>query len=698
MNLPEIEWVTRRALFLLPLLVLIVAWAFYSGRGRRPLSAFPRIVRRWFTESGLSDKAPRMRRVGRGLLFGLGIVLAGLALARPQWGKIQEQSFEQQREILVALDLSQSMLAEDVPPSRLARSKLLIEGLLDALRGERVGLALFAGTAFLQSPLSADHEVMRDLLPDLDPSYIPQGGTDYAALLKTALGAFGQGDADRFLVILSDGEAHDEAWKALIPELAKRGIHVIGLGVGTSEGAVVPNARGGYLKDERGAVVLSRLTPSTLQVLARQTGGLYEDAAAWVDIADVIERTVARGAKGAFAEQKAPRLRERFQVFLGPGLLCLLLSYWLEFPVPPHARKLGGQDRTIKPGEFFQTSSLVLPFLALASVLALAGIVRAAPPAVPQANAVKPPAGVAQSAGGAAEPAAEEQPELVKIIGALSEKPEVRAQDYASMAEETLRFASEPTSASRETRSSVVDDALAAVDRGEALDPGAAHWKELREKLEALRDQLAQPPPRPPQSSQSKQNQQGESGQGAESKGASEQGAKGDSSQAEQGEQAHNAPAQSGQASQGENSDSSAAQPPETAGSSAQQKGEEESSSPSDAAPGKSGGAQPETEPKALHSDNAGLGGLASKDQDEQTAERGAALNESKPPEFKEGSRVVGGGDGRDQQLQAEHPELSDALSRMEGVVDGDSPATLYQRMQKEPGSSASKQSEGKNW
>jgi len=698
MNLPEIEWVTRRALFALPLLVLIVAWAFYSGRGRRPLSRFPRIVRRWFTESGLSDRAPRMRRAGRGLLFGLGIVLAGLALARPQWGKIQEQSFEQQREILVALDLSQSMLAEDVPPSRLARSKLLIEGLLDALRGERVGLALFAGTAFLQSPLSADHEVMRDLLRDLDPSYIPQGGTDYAALLKTALGAFGQGDADRFLVILSDGEAHDdETWKALIPKLKERGIHVIGLGVGTTEGAVVPDATGGYLKDRRGAVVLSRLTPSTLQALARQTGGLYEDAATWVDIADVIERTVARGAKGAFAEQKAPRLRERFQVFLGPALLCLLLSYLMELPVPPHSRKLGAQDRTAKPGEFFQTSSFALPFLFLASILVLAGPVRAAPAVAPRANAAKPSASVPQPPSGSGAPATEEQPELVRIIGALAEKPEVGAQDYASMAEETLRFASEPTSASKETRASVVDDALAAVDRGEALDPEAVHWKELREKLEALRDQLTQPPPNPPQPSQSKHNQQGQSGQGAESKGGNAQGAKGDSN-AEQGKQGQNAPDRQGQESQGESPKSQAAQSPGTGESSAQPKGGEGNSSPSDAASGKSGGTPPKKEPKSLDSDKAGLGGLASKDEPEQESGRSAAPSESKPPEFKEGSRVVGGGDGRDQQLHAEHPELSDALSRMEGVVDSDSPATLYQRMQKETGASAKKQSEGKNW
>ena len=116
------------------------------------------------------------------LWFGLALCI--VALARPQWGVIEEQVFDQSREVLIAIDLSRSMLAQDVKPSRLDRSKLLIQSLLDGLKGERVGLVLFAGTAFLQSPLSADYEILREFLPALNPDYLPEGGSNYRRCSK----------------------------------------------------------------------------------------------------------------------------------------------------------------------------------------------------------------------------------------------------------------------------------------------------------------------------------------------------------------------------------------------------------------------------------------------------------------------------------------------------------------------------------
>src|SRR5271170_2639025 len=134
------------------------------------------------------------------------------------------------------------MLSPDVKPTRLERSKLLIQSLLDKLSGERVGLIVFSGTAFLQSPISADYEILREFLPALGPDYLPEGGTNYRQLIDTSLEAFAGGSsADRYLIILSDGEATDDDWKERIPDLAKRGIRVIGLGVGTSAGGMIPD-------------------------------------------------------------------------------------------------------------------------------------------------------------------------------------------------------------------------------------------------------------------------------------------------------------------------------------------------------------------------------------------------------------------------------------------------------------------------
>jgi Ca-activated chloride channel family protein len=161
-------------------------------------------------------------------------MLVAVALARPQLGNVEETVFDQSREVLIALDLSASMLADDVKPTRLARAKLLIGNLLDELQGERVGLACFAGTAFLQVPLSSDYEVLRDILPGLDPSFLPQAGTDFTGMLRVAGEAFGQSTAaDRFLIVLSDGEAHDEEWRTGLAELKKKGVKIISLGAAT---------------------------------------------------------------------------------------------------------------------------------------------------------------------------------------------------------------------------------------------------------------------------------------------------------------------------------------------------------------------------------------------------------------------------------------------------------------------------------
>src|SRR5690606_34307084 len=129
---------------------------------------------------GLSATSPATRP--RVWLYA-GLALSIVALARPQWGRIEEPVFDQSREILLAIDLSRSMLTPDVKPSRLDRAKLLIQSLLEKLAGERVGLVVFAGTAFLQSPLSADYEILREFLPALDPDFLPQGGSNYGALI-----------------------------------------------------------------------------------------------------------------------------------------------------------------------------------------------------------------------------------------------------------------------------------------------------------------------------------------------------------------------------------------------------------------------------------------------------------------------------------------------------------------------------------
>ena len=180
---------------LLWLLVLpygLLAWELRGGP-TSAASSRSSILKAEATPRQLSlvDRHAAARRIRPWLCAGL--ALAVVALARPQWGRLDEPVFDQSREILIALDLSRSMLTPDVNPSRLERAKLLIQSLLDSLAGERVGLVIFSGTAFLQAPMSADYEILREFLPSLGPDYLPVGGTNYGAMLGVRGGRLQRG-------------------------------------------------------------------------------------------------------------------------------------------------------------------------------------------------------------------------------------------------------------------------------------------------------------------------------------------------------------------------------------------------------------------------------------------------------------------------------------------------------------------------
>jgi Ca-activated chloride channel homolog len=453
----------------------------------------------------------------------LGLALSFVALARPQWGRLEEPVFDQSREILLAIDLSRSMLTPDVRPSRLDRAKLLIQSLLEKLAGERVGLVVFSGTAFLQSPLSADYEILREFLPALNPEFLPEGGSNYGALIETSLQAFGaSGSADRFLVILSDGEATDEDWKSRIDELKKKSIRVIGLGVGTSTGGMIPDSSGQFVKDERGAVVLSKLESATLQQLAHETNGVYRDASAWVDVAALVNETIEKGRKGQFVEKNTVRLVERFQWPLAFALWCLVVSFCYEFPVRPRPRDVrlthpAGKQPT-DTAKTKQNSGLATPQIvgsqirartpgtivtALTLIISISGVWF---PLSAFAAATLTPA--PESANPAA--ATPEPSPLSKIVGRLAAAETRSARDWAELGRETASWGSRLQSEKQPVPEGPVRDALAAADLGSKLDPAVTDWAKLRAELEALlkKPDEEQPQPQDQQDKNDHQQQQ----------------------------------------------------------------------------------------------------------------------------------------------------------------------------------------------
>ncbi|SDS21585.1 VWA domain-containing protein [Opitutus sp. GAS368] len=473
-------------LWLLVPLVLLFSWELMR-HSARTVANWPKIARAWAGAFDVSLGAKHTTAENRPriwLWFGLALCL--IALARPQWGVIEEQVFDQSREVIIAMDLSRSMLAQDVKPSRLDRSKLLITSLLDGLKGERVGLVLFSGTAFLQSPLSSDYEVLREFLPVLNTDYLPEGGTNYKALLETSMQAFGTSTADRYLIILSDGESTEDEWQGLTGSLKTKGIRVIGLGVGTAQGSFIPEPGGGLVKDERGAVVMSRLNSSTLQELAQVTGGAYADASSWVDLPALLRKTVEAGRKGEFAEKNTARRIERFQWFLAPGLLLLLISFWAEFPVRPRERALPlGKARGPKTEDGGRKAVAVVAALVLFSVLCHPSSACGAESEAPSDPLAKP---------------------LSTTVARLAAKDTVTAKEYSELAQTTVTYGQRVKSSQQQPPEPVIRDALAAVDTGEKLDAKAADWPRVRSELEELLKK--EEPPKQDKKDQDKKDQQ----------------------------------------------------------------------------------------------------------------------------------------------------------------------------------------------
>lgn len=491
----NITWVYPSFLLLIPLVLAL--FLLRRHQHVRSLVARPKMKHLLASPSGVSKSVEPGTRARRGGgWFGLtALCLAAVALARPQWGETEQKTYERSREVVIALDLSRSMLATDVQPNRLDRAKLLVDSLVKELQGERIGLVVFAGTSFVQCPLSNDYEILREMLKEVNPYFLPQQGTDFGKLLQTAYKAFDfTSSSDRFLIVLSDGEDLAGDWEGQLKNYTDSKIHIISLGVGTPGGSVIPEKNGGVIKDERGAVVLTRLDSRVLQELADKTSGRYVDAYRWVDLPKVLAETVEQGEKGSFAKKNQVLKVERFQIPLGFALLFALLSLWRDFPVHPrHSIKKPSHlekslDRRLK-----RKASSPPPIPAATALLFLLAL----PLSLSAQQAPAQPA--------AGQPAPGEK--LSGTVHTLAARDSLTPTDYAQLAEETIGYGKALQQAKGNIEMGAVDDALLGVDEGEALDAKAADWPRLRKELEELKKKASdQQKQKQDQQKQDKQN------------------------------------------------------------------------------------------------------------------------------------------------------------------------------------------------
>src|SRR5437899_2186665 len=268
---PQLLWL------LLLALPGLTGFFWWSWRERRRLIA-QFVQSRLLANLTVGVSARRLKIRLALLIAAVGLLV--ITLARPQWGLDWEEAKQRGLDVVVAIDTSRSMLAEDVAPNRLARAKLAALDLKKLARTDRVGLVAFAGSAFLQCPLSFDDEAFRQSVNALDVNIIPQGGTALAEAIQTARAAFKEkNDNHKILVLFTDGEDHDGSAVEAARSAAKEGMRIYTVGVGTPNGEMlrITDARGRseFLKDDQGHFVKSRLDEPLLRQIAQAADGFY---------------------------------------------------------------------------------------------------------------------------------------------------------------------------------------------------------------------------------------------------------------------------------------------------------------------------------------------------------------------------------------------------------------------------------------
>lgn len=316
-------------LLILVSLALFYAWALILARKKLEKFAQSDLLPELLLSVDYSAKNIKI------LIILSAIALSVFSLMRPQWGFRWEQVRRKGLDILIALDTSKSMLAEDVLPSRLERSKLAVKDLVKNLKGDRIGLIAFSGSAFLQCPLTVDYGGFLLALENINAESIATGGTSLSSAIKEALKSYEGGQKKyKVLVIITDGESHTGDALGFAERAKKEGINIFCIGIGTKEGDLIPltdeKGQKTFLKDRDGNVVKTRLDEALLQKIALATDGAYVRSTNTEFGLDLLyKERLSKMEKRELESKMNKYYDERFQLFLLPALLLLVLESFI---------------------------------------------------------------------------------------------------------------------------------------------------------------------------------------------------------------------------------------------------------------------------------------------------------------------------------------------------------------------------------
>jgi Ca-activated chloride channel family protein len=301
------------------------SWKLIDKR-RRMFASSARVCNRRLSKSRAFTKA---------VLLLTAVLLTVFALARPRWGFEWLEMKTRGVDIMIALDVSRSMMAEDVKPNRLERAKREVVDLLNITRGDRVGLVAFSGVGFVQCPLTADYAALKMFLDLLDPSLIPVPGTAIGMALNLSLKSLRDASSDstegKAIILMTDGEDADPETKEMVEEARKAGVKVFVLGIGSDAGAPIPEKEGGFKKDASGGVVISKLDEKLLTFIAEKTGGVFTRS---ISGDGDLERIYNRGIKVSSEDKELTTTREklwreRYQWFLLAAIFFVVAEFFI---------------------------------------------------------------------------------------------------------------------------------------------------------------------------------------------------------------------------------------------------------------------------------------------------------------------------------------------------------------------------------
>ena len=314
--------------WLITIPVFVIAYIIITKRKQRQLMEFgdPELM------AQLMPDASKSRPIVKFTLLIVALALLIVAAARPQYGQQEKTVKRQGIEVMVALDISNSMLAEDVAPNRLDRAKQMLSKMIDNMTDDKVGLVVFAGEAFTQLPITCDYVSAKMFLNTISPKLIPTQGTAIGAALQTAIRSFGsqESDAGRAIILITDGENHEDDATAVAKQAQELGIQVFVIGIGKPEGSPIPvPGTNDYIKDRSGQVVVSRLNEEMCQEIAQAGKGAYVRCDNTNTAMRALQQELDRIATTDLETTIYADYNEQYQSFLLIALLLLVIDCFI---------------------------------------------------------------------------------------------------------------------------------------------------------------------------------------------------------------------------------------------------------------------------------------------------------------------------------------------------------------------------------